>query len=65
MKPSPCRGCAERSKACWGSCEKYREWRADQVKPDADARKRSVQAHLFLDAAIQRSIKIRNRKKRK
>ena len=24
---SPCNGCTERHEACWGKCEKYKEWR--------------------------------------
>ena len=23
----PCKGCAERHEACWGTCEKYKEWK--------------------------------------
>lgn len=23
----PCKGCAERHEACWGKCEKYKEWK--------------------------------------
>lgn len=25
---SPCKDCAERHEACWGSCDKYAEWKA-------------------------------------
>lgn len=25
---SPCKDCAERHEACWGSCEKYSAWKA-------------------------------------
>ncbi len=24
---SPCKDCTERHEACWGKCEKYKEWR--------------------------------------
>lgn len=23
---APCKGCTDRSPACWGSCEKYKTW---------------------------------------
>ena len=23
----PCKGCADRHTACWGECEKYKEWK--------------------------------------
>lgn len=23
----PCKGCKERHEACWGKCEKYKEWK--------------------------------------
>ena len=24
---SPCKDCKERHEACWGGCEKYKEWK--------------------------------------
>ena len=24
---SPCKGCSDRHEACWGKCEKYKEWK--------------------------------------
>ena len=24
---SPCKDCVDRHEACWGKCEKYKEWR--------------------------------------
>ena len=24
---SPCKDCVDRNEACWGKCEKYKEWR--------------------------------------
>ena len=24
---SPCKGCTDRHEACWGKCEKYKEWK--------------------------------------
>jgi hypothetical protein len=24
----PCKDCTERQEACWGKCEKYKEWKA-------------------------------------
>ena len=29
----PCKDCADRHEACWGKCEKYKEWklRLDEV----------------------------------
>lgn len=26
---SPCKDCTERYEACWGKCEKYKEWKRD------------------------------------
>ena len=26
---SPCKGCSDRHEACWGKCEKYKEWKRD------------------------------------
>ena len=34
---SPCKDCPERREACWGKCEKYKEFRAklDEAKHNA------------------------------
>ena len=29
---SPCAQCKERHEACWGSCSKYKEWKAEVQK---------------------------------
>ena len=32
MKEGPCKGCPERKRACWQSCERYRIWKAEAEK---------------------------------
>lgn len=35
MSKSPCKDCKERHSKCWGHCEQYKEWKANNVKPYA------------------------------
>jgi len=35
MKNGPCKGCPERRRACWQSCEGYRAWKAEAEKEAA------------------------------
>lgn len=36
VKPSPCKGCADRVPGCHGKCEKYIKFRADLDKSKAE-----------------------------
>ena len=42
----PCKGCKERHEACWGKCEKYKEWksRLDEV----NKRRKEYEAKPFV-----------------
>ena len=38
---SPCKGCTERHEACWGKCEKYKEWK--KLVDDANKARKEYQ----------------------
>ena len=38
---SPCKGCTERHEACWGKCEKYKAWKSNLEKVNAERKKYS------------------------
>lgn len=38
MKKSPCKGCADRHAACWDSCEKFKVFKAEADKVNAERR---------------------------
>lgn len=44
---SPCKGCADRREACWGKCEKYKSWKANLAKVNAERKKYNQQASIF------------------
>ena len=43
---SPCKDCTDRHEACWGKCEKYKEWksRLDEV----NKRRKEYEAKPFV-----------------
>jgi len=57
----PCRECKNRYRACWGSCDKYKEWRKvyDAVKNEEERQKR-IESEM-VDYEIKRDQKFKRR----
>ena len=47
----PCKGCADRHTACWGECEKYKEW-----KKILDSANKARQEYNFKSAIFSKIV---------
>ena len=43
----PCKGCTERHTACWGDCEKYKEWKKLVDKANNARKEYNFKAAIF------------------
>lgn len=44
---APCKGCADRKRACSDSCEKFRLWKAEKERVNANRRKYELDRRAY------------------
>lgn len=59
---TPCKDCAERHKGCWGDCEKYKAFDAENVRRREKAQQEQIANQYMADHIIDNAIK-REKKK--
>lgn len=62
VRDGPCYGCPDRHEACWGDCDRYREWKA-QNERDSEARRQWREIDWFLQTRDDKRMKRREDKR--
>lgn len=64
MRCAPCKGCTERRPGCHGSCEKYRQWKAERDTVVAWLKNQHPEASEMLRNGFIKKQKQKNRVRR-
>ena len=59
---TPCKDCAERHKGCWGDCEKYKAFDAENVRRREKAQQEQI-ANQYITDQIKDNVEKREKKK--
>lgn len=64
-KQPPCRNCEERSAECHSTCERYKEWSAEERKVKNEIYKNKVKYYIPLRVEIDRTKEALRRRRKK
>lgn len=60
----PCKDCPDRHTACWGGCERYKEWRAERTAIFEDKLNRNISS-IFIQEQCRKQRARTHRKNRR